>query len=654
MGIAGLLLLGMPAAADEGRPTFEKMTLEELLATQIEVGSLHTETIFNTPSTVSVIDREMIERYGFLTLAEALRVLAGFDVTRTHFKRDVAMSRGILQEHYANKVLVMINGVAAWNAVTGEASLERIDIRDVERVEVLKGPASVLYGTNAYAGAVNVILRIPDSDADLAAHVGAGDRNAFQGGGRYAYSDTHTRVFVAAGSSDEAGEPELFTDEHGESGWLHEYLAGSQFTAFVEHGSHSLLLNGFVSHESFLGTTPEFDTGIGNDHVARGYLASYTFSRSLGSRIGFRAGASFDRQSRDFSRSRDDLVRGDVEGYRASAFTTARIEATSALSFELGADYDYRRTLEYSNYRKRPMLILADNNMDGRRLSEYSGFGQMRLSVGRLKLLGGMRLTHNELFGSNLSGRGTLVYSLNDTNSVKVIVGQSYRAPSLFELYFQPPTNTVFGNLNLKPETSDSFELAYVTSFKKVFAQALLYHARYDGKIFRVRRATADPLDRSLIYVNGAPFSANGAEIELRYKAPSTTDLFVNYNYVHGDRGDEIMGNDHYNFKYVPRHSVSGGAARGFGRLGLSVVLNLQSGVQGPLRPIDGWASWDVNASYHHELGGLSLRHMISAKNAADADEPIPEFVRRNINDIPSGNGRRFIYTLTIRPGGQD
>src|SRR4051812_47575131 len=183
VGLTAWLACGA-AAADEPAPTYDKMSLEELLGTRIALGSLETETIFNTPSTISVIDRESIERYNFLSLAEALRVLAGFDVGRTHLKREVPTSRGILQEHYSNKVLLMIDNVPAWNAVTGEASLDRIAIEDVERIEVLKGPASVLYGTNAYAGAVNVVLRLPDGESTVSARGGAGSLGAYGAGGR--------------------------------------------------------------------------------------------------------------------------------------------------------------------------------------------------------------------------------------------------------------------------------------------------------------------------------------------------------------------------------------------------------------------------------------------------------------------------------------
>ena len=133
-----------PPQSGENPLKIEELSLESLLNTPVEISSKTAETIFQTTSTVSVIDQETIRRYNFRSVAEAVGTLAGFDVLRTHIMRDVPTSRGILEEHYANKVLVMINGVAQWSAVTGEANLDRVDINDVERIEVLKGPASVL------------------------------------------------------------------------------------------------------------------------------------------------------------------------------------------------------------------------------------------------------------------------------------------------------------------------------------------------------------------------------------------------------------------------------------------------------------------------------------------------------------------------------
>ncbi len=138
------------------------LSLEQLLNINIQVVSTQGEKIFNSPSTVTVINSDEIIKYNFLTVEEALQTIAGIKTYRTYLKRNLPTARGVLQDNYANKVLILIDGTPIWNAVTGEGNIDRINIKDVERIEILKGPASVLYGTNAYSGAINIVLKKED------------------------------------------------------------------------------------------------------------------------------------------------------------------------------------------------------------------------------------------------------------------------------------------------------------------------------------------------------------------------------------------------------------------------------------------------------------------------------------------------------------
>jgi outer membrane receptor protein involved in Fe transport len=263
----------------------------------------------------------------------------------------------------------------------------------------------------------------------------------------------------------------------------------------------------------------------------------------------------------------------------------------------------------------------------------------------------GTRYTDNELFGGDLSSRGTFVLKLGTKSSIKLNAGQSYRVPSLFELYFQTPTNTVWGNTDLKPEKNDTLELAYLGSFGDLFFEALVYHADYHDRIFRTRRYptfVGDPTDTSTIYVNGETFAADGVEFTLRYQRPQGISGFVNYAYTDGDAGDRIEGTDHYNFKYVPVHSVAGGLAFKVNRFLVSGVVAYLSGIDGPVEPIDSQMTFDVNFGYRHRLEGVGLRHYVSIKNVADDEVENAEYVRRRINDVPSGYGRRISYNLQV------
>jgi len=148
-----------PAAAQDESSEFWSFMAEE--ARNLTVAADKPETVFNSVSNVTVIDRAMIEAYNFASVSEALQVVPGMMVLRTYLMHNIPTIRGALQEHYADKVLVMINNVPMWNAVTGEGDLDRVGIDAVERIEVLLGPASVLYGSNALTGAINIVLRRP-------------------------------------------------------------------------------------------------------------------------------------------------------------------------------------------------------------------------------------------------------------------------------------------------------------------------------------------------------------------------------------------------------------------------------------------------------------------------------------------------------------
>lgn len=122
----------------------------------------------------------------------------------------------------------------------------------------------------------------------------------------------------------------------------------------------------------------------------------------------------------------------------------------------------------------------------------------------------------------------------------------------------------------------------------------------------------------------------------------------MNYSFVRGDHGDEVAGTDHYNFKYVPEHTLAGGLVKYAGKLWVSGVATFQSEVGAPHETIGSQATFDLNLGYGHRVGDLVLRHSLSVKNVTDEQERIPEYVRRNLNEVPSGCGRRISYVLQV------
>ncbi len=172
----GVLLLGVGLLhAQEGQ---EGMDLEALLyGTElvVEAATKRVERAVEAPSNVTVFTYEDLQKLGVQTVLELIRLIPGGDV---HLESLLPMAtiRG-LTTPYANKILFLIDGRPMNTAALGYGYY---DFQQpigpwVERVEIIKGPGSALYGANAYAGVINIVTRKPDTVAHAAYEVGAGE-----------------------------------------------------------------------------------------------------------------------------------------------------------------------------------------------------------------------------------------------------------------------------------------------------------------------------------------------------------------------------------------------------------------------------------------------------------------------------------------------
>ena len=594
---------------------------------------------------MTVIDRAMIDRYRFPSVMRAIETAAGMDVLRTYFKQNVVTARGILQEHYANKILMMVDGVPAWNAITGEPIADRIDINDVERIEITKGPASVAYGDNAYVAAINIVLRRA-ARGEVGLHLAAGTESSFRAGAQATWGARGLELFVAGNGLGDEGRERSVVDERGQTARFADYQRGNNLTLQLRSPRHNFLFNGVNGTESFLGNTPDLNAGLGQDHKSRGYLAAYNGSLPTAA-ADLRYFVAYDATRRNFPRTGDGLTRSNVSGRRLSSGLHALLRRDGPLKIDGGAEVERLWSDEYTNYDVRSGRVLEQNNMRDRMVDEWATFARLEWEQPRWSAAAGVRFTHHELFGGNTSAEVRVGHVLPKNGRITLMGGRSFRAPSIFELYFQTSSNTVFGNTALRPETNTTWQVVYEIETANVRGQATLYHAVYENKIFRTRRLPDDPVDRSLIYVNGDRFSADGLELEAR-STFGTISTFVTYSYIDGDAGDALPGTTHHNFRYVPNHTASIGMSQTFGAWSAAGTATLRSEADGPREPVDARASFDFDFGCAQRFEGLHVRHSLVVSNAFDSDEEVPEYVRRNLNEIPSSIGRRVSYMVRI------
>lgn len=652
------------AAAQDDLDEFWTFMSEE--ARILTVASATPESVFDSVSNVTVIDRAMIERYNFASVAEALQTVPGLAVLRTYLMHNIPTVRGALQEHYANKVLVMIDNVPMWHAVTGEGDLDRVGIDAVERIEVLLGPASVLYGSNALTGAVNIVLRkaakgerFGGLTGGLASGAGgyAGRGEVSRTGGLYSGGEGNYSYMISADSREEAQPAVLLKDENRAENSVREYFGARTLNFSGNWGASSLLLNASRSDQNYLGNTLTLASGALFNEAREAALASFThnFAPAWGS---LHYTATYDWQRRNVPRDASDNIRSDIVGSRFVNSLGARVSLPGGLHLETGAAQEYRYAQRYLNYYSNTGANQWDNSMSDRLNRESSLHAQLGLDSGSWKLLAGSRYTHDSHAGDNLSSRASAIYMLNERNSLKALFSQSFRSPTPFEQYFKPSPETVIGNPGLKPERTESYELAYLASRGSFFAHFTAYNARYKDSIFRDQGAfTRDGFTYPNVnfYANAPAYSAEGLELQVRYSGKHT-HAFLSFDRLRGNRHDEsdvpapgvfgLPGGSSWNFKYAPHYNLSGGLAGDFGRFFAASNFN----VFGPGRslretiPAQFWA--DASLGYRNG----SVRHTLAVRNLTDGVVEIPEYVRlRVVETLPLYTGRRLEYTFNYR-----
>jgi outer membrane receptor protein involved in Fe transport len=633
----------------EDEDLFE-LSLEELGRVKIGISATHSETLLNSVSVVSVIDSQQIVDYGYQSLDDALSTIPGFDVLRTYFIKSVPVSRGILPDHYANKILFMINGIPSWGAVWGDPLLWRIDINDVERIEVLKGAASVLYGTNAYSGAINIQLK---TNEGIEIHLGGGNNNAKNAGMRYSSLFKNGSVNLYLNSRHSQEQTYQFTDESGRKEGINDFIHSDNLTINLNYLQHEFQGNYYDGEEGYFGIVPLFSSGAGIPHQKSGWLLDYKWRYQLTDTQRLIVEATSDYNNRIAPSGENSSVVIIADGHR-NQYSLSYFLDVNAFSFEAGVALD-NRTVDFNHFENGYTgAVTSDVIIANKEVKESSFYSQLSHQGLHSNWVIGGRFVDNELFGSDFSLRGSYVYLLDKSSSIKFIAGESFRSPSLFETYAFVFSGNIQGNLKLEPEEASTFEISWVKSSGAFLIQTTAYHAEYTNKIFRALKenfvgddGTVFPITN--VYENGGDFAADGIEIEFKYHNKIGTRYFGNLSYTIGSDGDELDNSGHHNFKYVPKVTMSAGVSKKISRWTLTGKTNYRGSSEGPMKKIGSSIQVDLGAKTTQIINHMEFTHQFSISNVFDDDFVIAEYVRRRgINEIPVNFGRSFSYSIKV------
>jgi len=524
---SGPLAAWLPAAHADDDP-FGLLHEEQV----VTAAAKHPQRLSETPSAVSVITAAEIQAMGYRTLGEALQWARDLYVSYDRNYTYVGV-RGLLRPgDYNDRVLLTIDGHAMNGAVFQDATFGPelgLDMNAVQRIEIVRGPGSALYGTSAVLAVINVVTRRPQEEPGFALTGGAGaagERHGSLVAAHVAPGSVSASLHASWSATDGTALyfPTFDTpatnfgralNADGERAW--NLLGTLEARGFVLRGK----LNDRLKHVPTGSFDTRFDdsgtrTWDGHDYV------ELSTERQLGPRLILDSRLYWDgtRYHGDYMYGPDsarvlNFDQGDADQLGAEArfdwspdprhVVTAGVERVDVAHLVL-YNADLVPYTAYVNVRDR----FADSRTALYAQVESRLGGPVRLTLGE-------RVDVSREGGTAWSPRADLVWHAGAATTLKALAGGAFRAPSEFErLYATEAGSAYLVNPDLKPERMTTYELGLDHRWGGLRAQASVYHDHVRGLIDLVA------LDSTTIqYQNGNGARTMGASLELEHATAS-------------------------------------------------------------------------------------------------------------------------------------
>jgi len=649
LGVSGSTWAQDNPSKPEPADPLMSMSLQDLLDVDVAIASRQTESIVTSPSVVTSISMADMMAVGAVTLKDALELVPNVVLAETSVGSTSVSIRG-LHETFNQKVLFLLEGVPYWMSSHGDIPLLGIPVEMISRIEIIRGPGSVLYGTNASGGVINVILKKDVNHSSANAMVGS--QGLFQLGGHTANDGVYfggslqrmaqgykaffpqTQLvppFVTGTRADGSSFPS--------SGSLQKREEFSNFVAGLNKGNFNLLVHAFESTQNGLGGAPVIFQP--NELTYRGALVHAGYTHKVGG-WSFSAGADhniffLDLELQNFLATLNPLT-GVVtsqpgrqqyrnpwgENFRTRASLLANYSFSDRLSLLLGVEDELRSAGRYVKTDTLDTVLALQSRAT--RVNEFSGLAQVDWSFWKLRTVVGGRFVNNQLAGSHFAPRASLIYEFAENQSLKLLYSEGFNSPVISQQDLLIPF-VVEGSKGLKAEILRTVDVAYTLARPNLLLVVNAYYLVTDRVISRFKPAGA----LQPAYVNSAGYSRAGLEADFQYSFRGLK-LLANASYNH--QGNRVYLTDPF-AQVVPRLQASAGLRYSLGKyhtLGISQrFLSARSGV-GPQAI--------TNAMYTFRYDPVQL--YVTASNLFNRRIDDPDINSRQIPSIPGGPGRSF------------
>lgn len=522
-----LVICGIFAAVTHAQ-TLDSLGLQEVVVT----GSRSVVDIRHLPMTVTVISKyKLTEQHQTSVLPTVMQKVPGVFVTsRSMMGYGVSTGaagginmRGITGG--AGQLMVLIDGHPQYQGIYGHPISDSYQTMMAERVEVLRGPASMLYGSNAMGGVINIVTRRPEYYDDVVTQLtaGAGSYGTVQ-------SELSNQVRSGSFSSTIAGQYNR-TDNHRPRMGFEQYGGYVQLGYDLNHNWNAYVNADLTrSNASYPGSTdkPMYNA---DQWITRGVVSAGIENRYRRSNGALSIYSNFGRHKIDdgttdpakptarYFRSKDALT--GISWYQSYRIFD-RIPTQGRIT--VGFDYQHIYGNAYYTSKETGEVMDTPNKQSGKSYrNEVAGYVDYRQDLASwLTLDAGIRLDHHSITGTEWVPQAGIVVRPIDTGEVRALVSKGFRNPTMREMYLYPPSNT-----ELEPERIWNYELSWHHQVRGISYGINAFYIKGDNMIQTI------PVDGKPRNVNTGEIENYGVEMELRYPFSRFVSAVFNASYLH-------------------------------------------------------------------------------------------------------------------------
>lgn len=490
--------------------------------------------------TAHVITRSDIDRIQPKDLPSLLGRIGGVDFRDTGGRGSV--SGVFIRGASPSQSIVLIDGMRSASASVGATTLEAIPIESIERIEIVKGPLSGLYGADAIGGviqiftqrgqqqratpAVHVRYRTDDTQEYTAELNGGNERGGFHVSFGFETTQGIDRTTIkTGGNADRDGYDEFALNASGNYRLLDELEAR---VSFLRTDAHSEFDNTFGP-----------DTGFDSDNKIENNTLKLVYTPLESLRLSFDAGHFVDE---------------NVTPVFGSDITAKRTSVSLQADYRVHADHTITAGVDYYDDKIDTLAPFAFTSREN-----IGGFFQWQGRYGDFQVVGSGRYDDNEVYGTDSNGSVAVEYRFAANLAAVVSYGTAFRAPSFNDLFFPG-----FGNPNVRPEESESVEVSLKGQHLALDWRLSAYHTDVIDLIgFDAATFTA---------ANTADATLQGIELEFGYRSgPWNFNANLNYLDARDDTTDIYLDGR-------ARFATNVEVYRSIGKFDLSVDLQAESG----------------------------------------------------------------------------